>query len=192
MIPRTIIGYHGCDVTLAESVISGAGELPESTNTYDWLGGGVYFWEDSYARAWQWAQERCSRRGRGKPAVIGAVIHTGNCLNLIDPASVLVVEQAYRTYVKLCRQNQTAPAKNQGKDMLARYLDCEVFNTLHQTQKNEGIPSFDTIRAFFTEGKPIYKGAGLRKKDHVQVVVRNPDCIIGYFLPRKAVTQELT
>lgn len=184
MIPRTIIAYHGCDTDLAMAVISGKRELPGSANRYDWLGKGIYFWEDSYARAWQWAEDRCRRRGKGTPAVVGAIIYAENCLNLIDPASVLVVKSAYQAYLDICMQSGKPPATNQG---LAHDLDCEVFNTLHNIREAEGLPAFDVIRAFFTEGQPIYRNAELREKDHIQIVVRNTERIAGYFLPKPVV-----
>lgn len=33
----------------------------------------------------------------------------------------------------------------------------------------------------FTEGKPLYPGAGFHEKSHIQICVRNPNCIKGYF-----------
>ena len=42
-----VIGFHGCDRSVVETVIS--------TNDYDWLGSGIYFWENNEERAWQWA-----------------------------------------------------------------------------------------------------------------------------------------
>ena len=42
-----VIGFHGCDRSVVEKVIS--------TNDYDWLGSGICFWENNEERAWQWA-----------------------------------------------------------------------------------------------------------------------------------------
>ena len=42
-----VIGFHGCDRSVVEKVIS--------TNDYDWLESGIYFWENNEERAWQWA-----------------------------------------------------------------------------------------------------------------------------------------
>lgn len=36
-------------------VLTGKQDLRVSRNDYDWLGNGIYFWEDSYQRAFQWA-----------------------------------------------------------------------------------------------------------------------------------------
>ena len=76
-LPNLVLGFHGCDVSTYERVIVGGEPIMPSTNDYDWLGSGVYFWEQNYERALQWAQES---RGVERPAVIGAVIDLGNCL----------------------------------------------------------------------------------------------------------------
>ncbi len=46
---------------------------------------------------------------------------------------------------------------------------------------------FDPVRGVFTEGKSAYSGAGIFKKTHTQICIRNPNCINGFFLPRKEV-----
>ncbi|MGA7236293.1 MAG: hypothetical protein WBY44_11470 [Bryobacteraceae bacterium] len=43
------------------------------------------------------------------------------------------------------------------------------------------MPSVDTFRGVFIEGEPLYPGAGFYAKTHVQIVVRNPNCIKGVF-----------
>ena len=42
---------------------------------------------------------------------------------------------------------------------------------------------FDSVRGIFIEGRAAYEGAGFADKSHIQVAVRNPGAIIGYFLP---------
>jgi hypothetical protein len=37
---------------------------------------------------------------------------------------------------------------------------------------------------YFYEGDELYPNAGFREKDHIQICVRNPNCIKGFFLPR--------
>lgn len=39
-----ILGFHGCDSSLAQAVVAGNKDLRNSENNYDWLGHGVYFW----------------------------------------------------------------------------------------------------------------------------------------------------
>ncbi len=51
-----VIGFHGCDISVRDKVVcSGTESLKASDNEYDWLGGGVYFWENNYDRAYEFA-----------------------------------------------------------------------------------------------------------------------------------------
>ena len=43
------------------------------------------------------------------------------------------------------------------------------------------LPAYDTVRGAFWEGEPLYPSAGFKRKNHVQLCVRRPDCIKGYF-----------
>jgi len=188
MVSRSfVLGYHGCDITVARKIVSGDDQLKQSQNKYDWLGNGQYFWEDSCSRAMRWAKEEQAKKG-GKvttPAVLGAVIDLGSCLNLIDAGHLDLVKAAHAAYLEICHISGEEVAKNQGKDLRARYLDRAVFETLHQLREREDNPPFDTVRAFFVEGEELYPTAGLRSQDHIQICVRNPRSIIGYFLPRE-------
>ena len=40
---------------------------------------------------------------------------------------------------------------------------------------------FDSVRGMFVEGEELYKGAGFHEKTHVQIAIRNPMMIKGYF-----------
>jgi len=187
MVSRSLVlGYHGCDLSVARRVAVGDDQLLPSRNAYDWLGGGLYFWEDSPARALRWAREEAGRNS-GKvqtPAVLGAIIDLGNCLNLIDTEHLDHVKAAHQAYLSLCAVSGLLPLQNKGRDLRARYLDQAVFETLHQLRAQEGQPPFDTVRAFFVEGDLLYENAGLRALDHVQICVRDPRSILGFFLPR--------
>ena len=44
---RFVLGYHGCDRSIMNDILTGKSGLQASRNDYDWLGNGVYFWEDS-------------------------------------------------------------------------------------------------------------------------------------------------
>lgn len=43
---------------------------------------------------------------------------------------------------------------------------------------------YDSVRGAFYEGDVAYKGTEIRKKNHIQVCLRNMNCIKGFFLPR--------
>ena len=61
-------GYHGTTAQDAQAILQ-SGFRP-STNRYDWLGDGVYFWQDAPARAWEWARAHWGPRA----AVVGCLI----------------------------------------------------------------------------------------------------------------------
>ena len=79
--PEFVVGYHGC--SRAADTILAQQQFTPSTKAYDWPGEGIYFWEYAPYRALDWAMLRCAPSGE-EPAVIGATIQLGRCLNLLD------------------------------------------------------------------------------------------------------------
>ena len=84
------------------------------------------------------------------------------------------------------------------QNKLIRKLDCATLEFMHDTilkERNADIARdgfsnrsvFDTVRGVFIEGGPVYKGAGIFEKSHIQVCVRNINCIKGFFIPREEV-----
>lgn len=84
--PAYVFGFHGLDEEVGIDVINNRRQLQDSTNAYDWLGHGVYFWENNYERAKQYAEQAKRRKDSSinKPFVIGAIIDLGECLDLLD------------------------------------------------------------------------------------------------------------
>jgi hypothetical protein len=193
-LPGLALGYHGCDRQIGEAVLAGRIDLKASNNAYDWLGHGIYFWEHNPIRAIGWARllHRQPRQGRPKvkhPMAIGAVIDLGLCLNLLDARFLSQLPIAYERLSRLHSQTGEPLPQNQAlgnsADLLLRHLDCAVIESLHQGREDENKPAFDTARGVFVEGEPLYPGAAIQKFNHIQVCVRNPDCIKGYFRLRE-------
>lgn len=182
MLPRPIVlGYHGCRRTLARQVAAGEKHLQTSANDYDWLGHGIYFWADDSKRAREWAVES----GIEQPGVLGAVIDLGHCLHLADRNCLEYVREGYRHLKQGCDQEGVLLPQNSGRFFGNRKLDCAVFETVHRLRESRNLPAFDTVTAYFIEGAELYPGAAVRALDHVQICVRNPARILGYFLPRE-------
>jgi len=55
-----ILGIHGCDRTVGESLLKGAAPKP-SRNKYDWLGPGMYFQEANPLRGLEFARQNARR-----------------------------------------------------------------------------------------------------------------------------------
>ena len=177
---------------MAESVFEGTNFLQPSRNDYDWLGEGIYFWEHNPARAMEYATHLHRRpRMNGpqikKPAVIGALIDLGYCFNLLDSKFLKVVADGYNGLVDSTKADGIALPINRasGKQasLLLRDLDCAVINYVHQFRADQGLRPFDSVRSVFIEGDPLYPTAGFYSKNHIQLCVRNRDCIKGYFRP---------
>lgn len=189
--PNLILGFHGCDQSVADNILIKGEELRVSNNDYDWLGNGIYFWENNEERALMWAEEQQKRKKSviGKPAVIGAVLDLGYCLDLTDNKYLKDLKDAYNTLEsslkKLGKELPTNDNIENNSDLLIRKLDCAVIQTAHQISKQAVGSSYDSVRGVFWEGKPLYKDAGFKEKNHIQICVCNPNCIKGYFRPRK-------
>jgi len=184
-----ILGFHGADKSIVEKVLTGKEDLIGSENIYDWLGNGIYFWDNSPSRALEWANELSKRTGSRikEPAVIGAIIDLGYCLDLLDYKNLRAIKAGYEL---LCATTPILP-KNTGKstDLLKRELDCAVIETVHQYNELHGSEAFDSVRGVFWEGGELYPGGFFKEKDHIQICVRNIDCIKGYFLPLDRVSK---
>ncbi len=184
-LPSFVLGYHGCDLALARQVVNESKPFRPSRNDYDWLGSGIYFWENSAERAMQWAGEAASRSNSKveTPAVIGAVLDLGHCLNLLEeqwlrllPSAHEEVEAIVQSVGRMMPHNRL---QDVGGETLLRPLDCLVINHLCDVRQ----PAFDSVRAAFIEGSLVYPGSGIRRRNHIQICIRNPDCIRGCFHP---------
>ena len=85
---QTIVAYHGCDVEIGSKIIDGEiMHLRPSKNPYDWLGDGIYFFEDDLLRAQLFAKAAAAAPGKkltakpiAYPYAIGAVIRLATAL----------------------------------------------------------------------------------------------------------------
>jgi hypothetical protein len=177
-----VLGYHGCSKAVADRVLA-TNSFSPSVNDYDWLGHGRYFWQSNPRRALQFAHEKCAReKARWQPAVLGAVIDLGLCLDLATENGIQEVLSAYAALKQIQESTSTPLPKNSGgSDRLLRKLDCAVIQVLHDIRKSEGLDSIDTVVGLFTEGGPLYEGSGFQSKTHIQICVRNPPSIKGIF-----------
>lgn len=186
--PGLIFGFHGCEKSVRDNVVSVKTMLRPSKNSYDWLGKGIYFWESNYDRAIDFARNPPGKRKYKNPSVVGAVLDLGYCLDLLDTRYLRLVKDSYETFAATAKMSGQEIPKNQtvddSRDTLLRKLDCAVIENLHATQRQIGQVPFDSARAVFIEGPELYPNAGFHDKNHVQICVRNPNCIKGFFIPR--------
>lgn len=201
-----IFGFHGCDRSVADQVFLRKKPLRKSENDYDWLGHGIYFWQDDERRALEWAK---NSPNVNDPAVVGAVINLGKSLDLLSLENSQYLKAAYdllcSEYANDGRELPTNTKLDDGGFSLIRRLDCSVIQRFMEYSEEEIITRlglninskdfklkvqrdseyFDSVRGLFPEGKEVYPASGFRVKDHIQICIRNPNCILAYFEPRE-------
>lgn len=84
--------------------------------------------------------------------------------------------------------HQNRKPSDGGHDLLLRDLDCAVLNlglkSMDLASPEAGL-FYQTVRGVFVEGADAYPGAAIRMKTHVQIAVRDPSSVLGYFLPTR-------
>ncbi|BAV08067.1 hypothetical protein SAMN05421788_103405 [Filimonas lacunae] len=196
-----MLGFHGCDESIRNKLVLSPNTVKKSEEVFDWLGHGFYVWENNYERAFKWAKDKKKRGKLTKPAVLGVMYQLDNCLDLTDSGSISVLS-TYYNFMKVDFQalgselpkNKDLP-QSLYHDLVFRELDCAVIEYMHQKieekinldirrQGFSDLKHFDTARGIFTEGGPAFEGAGIQSKNHIQICIRNLNCIKGFFVPR--------
>jgi len=171
--PAFVIGFHGCDRSVGEAILSGkTPHIKPSKNDYDWLGHGIYFWEGNPERALEFAADRAAGAPTSKgtirePFVLGAIIDLKHCLDLLDSSGLQQVADAYALLKDATEAAGSKLPENKG-ELTRRFLDCAVVNSLHQFREDEGLDAYDSVRAAFWEGADLYPNAGFKRKNHIQ------------------------
>jgi hypothetical protein len=179
---RTVVGYHGTRRSTALRVVQGLEGYKRSENPDDWLGHGIFFWEYAPKQAWAWAEQRRRSQAWGEDvAVLAAMIRLGNCFDLLDPDNLEILSRYRREYEELERRTGNAPKANYNK---AKYLDCAVFQFAYASFEIVKDP-VDTCRAVFVpSSERLWRRSGVYKNAHIQLCVRNADCILGTWLAK--------
>lgn len=179
MNPGLVLGYHGCSSKVAEKIFSGELlHLNPSDSSSEWLGKGVYFWENSYDRALEWAKSHLKKQE--EPAVVGAIIIPGMCMDLTDAYYLDALHQFVPLFELEWQLEYGCLPENKG---LYHTYDCALINRYHLYLAKSRDLMVDTIRAAFPEGARI-GSSSFSKRNHIQWSVLNPkESIVGYFRP---------
>ena len=91
---QLVLGFHGCSKDVQESLVNTpASDMRISENSYDWLGPGMYFWENDSDRALEWAKAKYPKAS----AIVGAYIDLGLCLDFMSSAFLDLLTPAYES-----------------------------------------------------------------------------------------------
>jgi hypothetical protein len=109
-------------------------------------------------------------------------------MSLADYGVMEDIKEAYKRMKALFDSSSEPLPKNQTKKdgiYLRRPLDCAVIDMVHFLRAEEEKREYDTVMGIFEEGPRAFPGVGFKEKTHIQIAVRNPNCIIGYFQVRR-------
>ena len=126
----------------------------------------------------RWATDRFGKKG----AVLGVLIQLGACFDLLDETTTALLAVSYPEFAESFAATGEPLPVNKGKDKKLRELDCAVINHFLERAGERGV-MFDTVRGAFLEGQPIFPGTTISAETHIQIAVRNVDCILGVFQP---------
>jgi hypothetical protein len=164
--PIQVFRYHGTSREKANTILSEGFHL--SDNDYDWLGEGVYFFQDAPYRAMQWASQQHPQY----PAVIRAVIQLDNCIDLLDIKWIPPLKIVYNSF-REGYQRFALPFPQQNPTLSkAHRLDCAFFNYTTELLRRQG-QDMETIRAVFVEGESIFPSSAIFDLAHIQITVKN-------------------
>lgn len=175
-----LYGFHGTTLESAKNIID-TGVFDISAKQSEWLGHGVYFWENDPVRALEWAKKRNPDVPEKDLCVVGALIDSARCLDLSTRIGVIHLKAAYELLVQNSKTAGTTLPKNTGGDLEKnRALDCNVINTLFDAMKNSN-NVVAAVKSPFFEGEAAYEGGFFYEETHTQICVNNQSCIFAVF-----------
>lgn len=144
----------------------------ESSNVYDWLGRGAYFFEESESMA-----RRFPRIPKGEEVVvIKAEISLNGCLDLATHYWDETLRQMHRYLLTtVYQQGGEPPNQKAGRNELDRAVIELMVKRLEQIGYR-----VSSVRHLFPEGHPIYAGSAFLDKIHSQIAVRDPSMITSF------------
>jgi hypothetical protein len=124
-----------------------------------------------------------------EPGVLGAYIFLGDCFDLLDVQFTSILEAVYPAFVAdLKKRREPIPQNERPRDdgtKLFHALDRAVIEFAIKLTEEVDQRKFDTVRGAFWEGGPAFPGSEISRQSHIQIAVRNPDCVLGYFKPKR-------
>lgn len=205
---RIVLAYHGCDITTRDRLVRGEIEPRISSNQYDWLGDGMYFFEGDPSRALKLAQnshdnpnQLLTRKAIATPAAVGAILEVERWFDLTTQVGIENFTHAAQAVIDGSANGGTPPPVNKpafegDEDLLHRAFDkaaCDMVHTLRKYVHEQALHNKDTAaiiasapyqaaRGAFEQGGFIADGSSICVDTHIQIAVRDLSCIKGWFL----------
>lgn len=157
------VGEHGTSVHALDSILREG--FRRSRNVWDWLGDGVYFWENNFSRAREWATEQHGSDG----CVVRASIELRDCVDLTNRGWFQLMRDHADELRRRMDEAGIALPRQAGKN---HAQDRLVVNYLVERLEAAGV-GVACLRAVFSEGEPAFQSSGFYSQAHVQIAVRD-------------------
>jgi hypothetical protein len=163
-----VVGYHGTTERTATQILARTFPLLHRRTT-DWLGDGLYFWQEAPYRAAWWAARRAAK-ARQRPAVVRAVVDLGGAIDLLDRSPM--VEALLSLAHGMVSDRGARSLRNVGDN---HALDCAVINAAVELRLALSGAVHRVVRGVFVNERPrpYFAGSALLKEAHVQFAVRD-------------------
>ena len=121
--PIRVTGYHGTTRPRSANILEEGFTI--SQKPWEWLGHGVYFWQDAPYRAHAWARDWTRQRGiEGEPVVVAAELQLESYLDFLDVANTDILRPLAIKFLETLGEGAVA-LKNKYPN---HRLDCRFFN----------------------------------------------------------------
>jgi len=146
---QLVLAYHGCDVCTRDDLVKGIVDPVFSRNRYDWLGDGVYFFQDDHQRALNLAKRSAekselllTKNPIATPSVVGAVLDVDRWFDLSTQSAIANFKVAAETLVALHESTGEPLPQNKSAyigddDKIHRAFDREVIILLHALRNQQ-------------------------------------------------------
>ena len=197
-------GYHGTSLAMAQAIVAQQ-TITISSNDYDWLGRGAYFFQDAPLQAWKWAVHgsASSAAAGDTPAVISANLKIDtHCFDLLDLRNWRHVLRAHARYGSSftasaaavptqrppvvrgpngTRFHVASPTPPTSARSGNNFVDCAVIRlAVRAVGQTKG--RVQSVRGSFVQGQQLYDQSYFFDHSHVQIAVLDPDTVATSFV----------
>lgn len=177
--PYKIRAYHVTEQTNGTSIL--ATGFNRSRNSYDWLGYGIYFYQEAPKFAIHWATKERVEGAFTDPCLLGIDIEYRGFLDLLDYGQIDILRAVYDGLSKKAGKRFSKIKSKQkpfivGGPPSGHALDRYVIEAAARLLQKQGI-AIRAVRAVFLSGQPIYDKSHLTDREHIQIAVRDPSLL---------------
>ena len=160
--------YHvGARKDVLDTVATGSG-IKWSTEMHDWLGHGIYFWEDIGWAEWWQAERWHASKGVGPGAILAASIDADLLLDLSRRSDADYFREEASIALEGIQRRRNQPVNDNKNQLFC--LDCAVVNSIQRSLVDSGKHG---LRMPFYLGPSFTEDGNFFVGQHLQVCLWN-------------------